>query len=47
MAPAPESTIERVFFLKEVPADVKSGDVKKASLTLKVQWVPFDFEPEA
>ena len=36
----------QMFFLKEVPKDVKTKEEKRATITLKVQWVPFDFDPE-
>ena len=44
VATAKNSTIEKIFFLKDVPADTKTKEQKKASITLRVQWVPFDFE---
>ena len=44
---APESTIEKIFFLKEVPKDTKTKEEKKATVTVKIQWVPFDFEDAA
>lgn len=37
-------TIEKTFYLKEVPKDTKTKEEKRANVTLKVQWVPFDFE---
>ena len=44
VVPAPQSTIEKIFFLKEVPKDTKTKEEKKATITVKIQWVPFDFE---
>lgn len=46
VAPARNSTIERIFYLKDVPKDTKTHEEKRASIRLKVQWVPFDFDPE-
>ena len=37
-------TIEKIFYLKDVPKDTKTKEEKRANVTLKVQWVPFDFE---
>lgn len=44
IAPAKNSTIEKIFYLQDVPPDTKTKEQKRASITLKVQWVPFDFE---
>jgi len=37
----------RTWFLEEVPADALTGAAPPASVTLQVQWVPFDFEADA
>ena len=44
VVPAPECTIEKIFYLKEVPKDTKTHEEKKSTITVKIQWVPFDFE---
>jgi hypothetical protein len=46
VAEAPQCTIEKIFVLKDVPKDTKTKENKRATVTLKVQWVPFDFEEE-
>lgn len=46
VANVPSCTIEKVFYLKDVPKDTKTKEDKRASVTLKVQWVPFDFKPD-
>ena len=47
VVPAKDSTIEKIFFLKEVPKDTKTKEEKKSTITVKIQWVPFDFEENA
>lgn len=44
VVPAKNSTIEKIFILQDVPKDTKTKEQKKASITLKAQWVPFDFD---
>ena len=46
VAEAPQCTIEKIFVLKEVPKDTKTKEQKRSTVTLKVQWVPFDFDEE-
>jgi len=43
---APQCTIEKIFVLKDVPKDTKTKENKRCTVTMKVQWVPFDFEEE-
>lgn len=31
-------------YLEEVPEDIKLKKVPSASVTLQIQWVPFDFQ---
>lgn len=44
--PAKDCTIEKIFFLKDVPKDDISKEIKKASVRMKIQWVPFDFHED-
>lgn len=44
--PAARCTIEKIFYLKDVPKDAISKEQKKASVRLKIQWVPFDFHDQ-
>lgn len=46
IVPARNCTIEKLFYLKDVPKDSKTKEVKKANVTIKAQWVPFDFNEE-
>ncbi len=43
---APQSTIEKIFVLKDVPKDTKTKEIKRSTVTIKVQWVPFDFDEQ-
>ena len=45
--PAKNCTIEKIFFLKDVPKDEITKEEKKASARLKIQWVPFDFHVQS
>lgn len=45
--PAPHCTIEKIFFLKDVPKDDITHEIKKASVRMRIQWVPFDFQEVA
>jgi len=46
VAEAPQCTVEKIFVLKDVPKDTKTKEQKRCTVTMKVQWVPFDFEEE-
>ena len=47
VAGASEQPVLRTWFLDEVPPDAGTGAVPPASVTLQIQWVPYDFDHEA
>lgn len=44
VAGADTQPVLRTWFLEEVPPDAGTGQVPPASVTLQIQWVPYDFD---